>query len=306
MAQFMLFTPRTWRGYSQIQVHVGTSASPITALKEDVMKNMAVYVAACCLCALASAPAFANPSNGFVNGGFEDGDWTGWTVSNGVYRAGISNTSLTPQWVFDNDSPNNGMHSQIITKSYTDPNVGSSLGSTVYSGNYAARIEDTTSGGYASAIRQTVTDYTEANIFFAWKAVLEGAHGPDEAATMTLVLHDDTTNKDLIVRTYNAADGGSGVDPRFAFDGDNFYTPDWQIEQLALDPTTLGHTFTLSLLAADCQPTGHYGYVYLDGFGSVAPPPTTGVPEPSSLGLLGLGTLLCGGVMWYRRRGVAG
>lgn len=269
------------------------------------MKNIAVYVAACCLCALASAPAFANPSNGFVNGGFEDGDFTGWDISNGVFRGGVDNTTLTPQWVFDNDSPNNSMHSQVINKSYSDPNVASNLlGSTVYSGNYAARIEDTVSGGYASAIRQTVTNYTEANIFFAWKAVLEGAHDSATAATMTLVLHDDTTNTDLIVRTYNAADGGGGVDPRFQFDGDNFYTPDWQIEQLAIDPTLFGDDFTLSLLAADCQPTGHWGYVYLDGFGAVTPPTATGVPEPSSLGLLGLGTLLCGGLMWFRRRRV--
>ena len=48
-----------------------------------------------------------------------------------------------------------------------------------------------------------------------------------------------------------------------------------------------GHNFTLSVLASDCQPTAHWGYVYLDGFGAVIPP--TNVPEPGSLSLLGLG-----------------
>lgn len=265
------------------------------------MKKTALYLAACCLYTLASVPAFATPSNGFVNGGFENGDWTGWDVSNATYRAPVYNDTLTPQWVFDNQNAYYGMHSQIIGKTYVDPNVGSALGSTVYSGNYAARIEDTTTGGYASAIRQSVTNYTDSNIFFAWKAVLEGAHGPTDAATMMLVLRDDTTGTDLIMRTYNAADGGSGVDPIFSFDGDNYYTPQWQIEQLAIDQDLLGHDFTLSLLAADCEPTGHWGYAYLDGFGSVSPP-TNNVAEPSSVGLLGLGAALCGGLVWFRRR----
>lgn len=262
------------------------------------MKKLGLCLAMGVAASLFVAPAFANPI-GFVNGGFEDGNFNGWTVSNSAYRGGIFNASLTPAWVFANQGT--AMHSAIIDSSYVDPNVSAALlGTTVYSGKYAARIEDTTYGGYASAISQTVTNYTEANIFFAWKAVLEGAHGPTDAATMKLVLHDDTTNTDLIVREYNAASGGGGVDPRFSFDGNNYYTPDWQIEQLGIDSSLSGDSFTLSVLASDCEPTGHWGYVYLDGFGSVKPPPS--VPEPSSLGLLGLGVLLCGGFAWRRRR----
>jgi hypothetical protein len=36
----------------------------------------------------------------------------------------------------------------------------------------------------------------------------------------------------------------------------------------------LGDTLEITALASDCQPTGHAGYVYLDGFGSavVGPP----------------------------------
>ena len=55
-----------------------------------------------------------------------------------------------------------------------------------------------------------------------------------------------------------------------------------------------GHDFTLELLASDCPYGGHWGYVYLDGFGAVAVPHDPGgggVPEPASMLLLGTGGL---------------
>ncbi|MBV6321882.1 PEP-CTERM sorting domain-containing protein [Duganella sp. HSC-15S17] len=106
---------------------------------------------------------------------------------------------------------------------------------------------------------------------------------------MKLTLTDDTTGQLLISRSYNAGFSGSGVDSRFAKEGNLFYTPSWQVEQLSIDQSLSGHSFTLSLLAADCQPTGHTGYAYLDGFGAVTP----SVPEPTTYGMLlaGLGLL---------------
>lgn len=121
---------------------------------------------------------------------------------------------------------------------------------------------------------------------------------------MIITLTDLTTNTELIRREYNAASGGGGVDPRFAFDGSNFYTPQWQIEQLTLDAGSLGHDFLLSVLGADCQPTGHWGYVYLDGFGAVAPPPGGGVPEPAAWAMMLAGFGLVGAVMRRREKAV--
>lgn len=232
-----------------------------------------------------------------INGGFEDGNTNGWTTGEG-YRGGVPNSSLQPADVLPGgaiyDGP--GSHSSIITAGTVDPIIGAALGTTVYSGSYSFRAEDVATGGYASVISQQVLNYTDTDIFFAWKAVLEGAHDVDEAASMIIELRDDTTGTLLISRIYNATAGG--VDARFASQGSYFYTPDWQIEQLAIDASLLGHDFTISLLAADCAQTGHLGYAYIDGFGAQNPPPGD-VPEPASAALLMLGAT---GLIAARRR----
>ncbi len=235
-----------------------------------------------------SGPAFAGA---FINGGFENGTTSGWTTAGG-YRGSISNTTLNRS-----DLTGTTSRSEIIAAGTVDPNVGLALGSTVYGGTYSYRVEDTTNGGYASLVEQTVLNYTDSNIFFAWKAVLEnGGHTANESATMIIELKDLTTNQKLISRIYNA---GGGTDTRFQTLGSFYFTPDWQIEQLAIDATLSGHNFLLSVLAADCQPTGHTGYVYLDGFGAQNPIDPNPVPEPASLGLLGAGMA---GLALARRR----
>ncbi len=247
------------------------------------------------LSAFAATPALAAS---FVNGGFEDGTFNGWTEGSG-YRASENNAALQASQFLPGGSLNQpGLTHSAIVGAGIAPNTDGNL-QQVYSGSYSARAEDTIYGGYASAITQTVANYTDPSIFFAWAAVLQGAHGPSDAATFKLTLTDDTPGNSFtpIVREYNAASGGSGVDARFTLSSNGFYYTAWQVEQLDVSAFQ-GDTFTLSLLAADCQPTGHAGYVYLDGFGAVNPP-SGQVPEPASLALLGLGLA---GLAAMRRR----
>jgi len=261
--------------------------------RNDVKK--ATYAQLVGVAVAVTAPASANAA-GFINGGFENGTASGWTETGGS-RTSYNNTQLNPALI-TGASP----RSAVIASSYVDPNLKGLLGSTVYSGAFGYRVEDTTSGGNASVVAQRVNNYTDASIFFAWKAVLEGAHGPDEAATMLITLTDLTTGLEVIRRQYNAAQGGSGIDPRFSYDSATnlFYTASWQIEQLTIGSSLAGHDFLLSVLGADCQPAGHTGYVYLDGFGNVTPP--AAVPEPATWAMMLLGFGMMGGAIRYRRR----
>jgi hypothetical protein len=241
----------------------------------------------------------------FLNGGFENGTASGWETGGG-YRANFSNAQMVPTSFLPGAVNNTdlGTRSAIIDKSYVDPVIGAALGSTVYAGNYSYRAEDTTFGGYASVISQSITNYTDPNIFFAWKAVLEnGGHTDDESAALFITLRDDTTGTVLINRFYNAGNGGGGVDSRFTSANNLFYTANWQIELLSIDASLKGHDFTLALLAADCEPTGHTGYAYLDGFGGAIPVPVLGaVPEPETYAMMFAGLGLMGIVARRRRK----
>ena len=273
----------------------------ITTNREKIMKLHNVI-----LFASAVMSARAAQAEGFVNGGFEQGSAAGWTVGGG-YRGNASNPLPTSSFLpggTQYDASIASSHSRVISSGTTDPSVGAALGSTVYSGQYSWRVEDTRDGGYASVLQQRVDSYTDQNIFFAWKAVLEnGGHIARESATMVITLRDLTTNTEIIRRDYNAGASGTGIDNRFKQSGNFFYTSDWQIEQLAIDQSLSGHNFLLTILGADCEPTGHAGYVYLDGFGAVTPPTIepSAVPEPATWGMMTLGFGAMGLAMRRRR-----
>ncbi len=241
------------------------------------------------LAATMAVPAYA----GFVNGGFETGDFTGWTKNGGTFvdygSGGVYTYSGDPG-------------KSAIVSSGLDPLTNNNL-NRVYSGNYAARVNNSDNNYHFSTISQTGTNWQDNNIYFAWAAVLEepgNTHPENVAPNFSIKLHDDITGVDIYsmeFNVYNAASTGitwnNGYD-----DGYNTWKyNNWEV--VALDTSGVkGDTLSLTLLAAGCAWGGHGGYAYLDGFGAAPPTPGT-VPEPTTLALLGLGMA---GLGFTRRR----
>jgi hypothetical protein len=220
----------------------------------------------------------------FVNGGFEDGNLNGWTGGGGVWM-GSPPAPVDPS-VYNGGTPNN-----TIMNGGTDALTNAN---TVYGGKYSVRVNDSTPDYSVSTLRQSVTGYTESNIFFAWNAVLEASHDLTGSDYFSLTLTDDTAGTTLVSRAYSSAGSigsdTSGVTWTPAVNNTSWTTSGWVVENIDLAALgAIGHDFTLTLLASDCPLGGHAGYVYLDGFGAVNPPPGGTVPVPAPLALLGLG-----------------
>lgn len=231
----------------------------------------------------------------FVNGNFEDGTVTGWSLGGG-YTQTPTDTLDASLYVPGGSRYNAALQTiTVTTLGSVDAITGAS---TVFSGNHAVRVNDANNNYSVSVIAQTVTNYQDNQIAFAWNAVLQDSHDLHDSDAFNLILRDVTTNTILVNRSYSSASAPGVFSAYHVSTYDTWYSSGWRTE--SLDVTGLkGHTFSLSLLATDCPYGGHAGYVYLDGFGSSTPVP--GVPEPESYAMV-LGGLAVVGSLLRRRR----
>jgi hypothetical protein len=241
------------------------------------MKKILLSVALAATFAAGTAQA-AN----FVNGGFENGTTSSWAQGSGQWFT-ANYADLTPANYSVGGANYNAALSSVTVTTVGGIDAFSGL-STVRYGNNAVRVNDSGSNYGVNLIQQTVLNYDASTINFSWAAVLQASHGATDSDNFTITLRDDTSGTNVTTINYNSATNGT-----LFTDVGGVFTTAWIDEIINV---TQGHDYTLTLLASDCPYGGHWGYVYLDGFGSVVGGGGGGgnsVPEPGSLALLGLG-----------------
>ncbi|CAM4930774.1 unnamed protein product [Rotaria socialis] len=214
----------------------------------------------------------------FINGGFESGNYLGWTRGGGR-RISMLSSQVKPQDFLPGGSfydANIASTQSSIVINGLDPILQNLMANIVQNGTRSLQIGDAARTGDLSVVSQSISNYFCDNIFFAWLAVFEdGNHNSEESSLIVVELKDLTQGDTPINKRYTASSDTVGVDPGFlsaTVSGRKYYyTPSWRVENLNLGVNRRGHSFSLNIAVADCSQSGHLGYVYLDSFGGTVP-----------------------------------
>lgn len=201
-----------------------------------------------------------------TNVDFEDGSFTGWTVSNGS-----NNNSITMAGCC---SPGTGVAS-VIPAVGTDGLVSSISLVSPLGGNQIAKLNDETAGNKSQRISQTF-NVTSSNAIFqiAYCGVLNsGGHGcPDQPYINISVMDSVGTVLSCPKINIQAPDPAcvapASVTAGWTYAGfDNqfgaVYYHTWEVKTIDLSPY-IGSNITVQITVGDCTFSAHYGYAYFD------------------------------------------
>lgn len=216
----------------------------------------------------------------FVNGDFESGDLTGWTVT----TAQNKNITIPPMSEADLRLQAGGTMATFVRMA--DPPESA----------IPARLAATDSlryprfGKYCTVVNENITNYNvnrmtqdlvttskdvdvydgKIHVRFALAPVLENPlHDATQQPYFYFELRNVTKNT-VLSSLFNYANQ-PGVPWKTS--GTNIQYTDWQIYDVAPGPTgiAIGDTLRMVVIAAGCGAGGHFGQLLLDGFGSYLP-----------------------------------
>jgi OOP family OmpA-OmpF porin len=246
----------------------------------------------------------------FINGGFEDGTFNGWTVEHGFNNDGLSidydggglpfptgenitDASGNPGWIpgaWDAADLDAGYtppsDRAFITSGTGFDEVASSL-HTVRFGNHSARVNSQDGNNHATRVSQESTltegdrDGGQFHVRFSWAAALEAAghhsiNQPYFHITLTRLGNSvpagprASASSDLVLYSKFFYAEQPGVDWQID-PTTGWYWIDWQDVDLDVtDNVAVGDVLRIELSAVDCRWGGHGGIAYIDGFRSQA------------------------------------
>ncbi|MFO0582978.1 MAG: Ig-like domain-containing protein [Anaeromyxobacter sp.] len=217
----------------------------------------------------------------WVNGDFEMGDLTGWTVN--TYRnVGLSTSTPATFSQLALTTGGSVLTSVKTGASETVIPAGLSAGATLRIPRFGTRVavvNEQGSGNNANAIRQQMTVSTadvdpsdgKPHLRFAVAPVLEN---PSHAATQQPYFYvelNNVTRGTQLFHTFNFSNQ-AGVPWKTDPSTGVLYT-DWQSIDISPGPSALaiGDVVEVVVVAAGCSQGGHFGHVYVDGLGPVLP-----------------------------------
>lgn len=235
----------------------------------------------------------------FTNGGFETGDFTGWTKT-AFLNPGLSGS---PPFTTANivRSPGGSDQSIIVTAAAPETGVDPRLGPTATLkfpkfGMFSARVNGPITGLISNTILQQTTTTAgdvdpadgKIHVRFTYAPVMENpSHQPQQQPYFAVIVRNVTRSTTLFETLNFSNQPGVPWKPS-PLDPAVLYT-DWQIVDIAppLSALAVGDTIEIEVIGADCSLGGHYGYVYVDAFGAQIPGLSvtkTASPDPVSPG----------------------
>ncbi|WNG20265.1 choice-of-anchor A family protein [Cystobacter fuscus] len=217
-----------------------------------------------------------------ANGGFEDGTLSGWSVSTNLNVSGLR--AIPPATLSDLNLSSGGAIRTAAVGGETETKipVGLSAGSTLRYpkyGRWSAVVNSQGNSRNTNSLRQTFSitnadvDPADGKVHlrFALAPVLENpGHTAAQQPYFYVVVRNASKNKQLFSKFAYANQPGVPwkTDPSTQV----LYT-DWQIFDVAPGAANLdiGDQVELTVVAAGCSQSGHYGHAYVDSFGAFLP-----------------------------------
>lgn len=221
----------------------------------------------------------------FVNGGFEASDLTGWTVITGL-NPGTGIPTFPPMSIANLGLLSGGKNLTSVKQGATPESqiaagltAGDSLRYPRF-GKYCALINEAGNQNNSNTITQTLTttqadvDAADGNIHvrFALAPVLENPNHLNYQQPYFYIEIVNTTKSRTLFSSFNFSNQ-PGVPFKVAAANAGVQYTDWQLFDLAPGPTAIaiGDNLRATIIATGCSLSGHYGQLYVDGFGTFLP-----------------------------------